>query len=170
MPLARQVRRIGLCHLMFWLTLLFHGSGIGLAHAQTQHQTNLATRITLVLHSYESNVPVFLGTDEGISDTLQTGGIPSLNVFFESLELRRNSDPEHRKLLVEQMRVRYGYRKLGMIITMYPEALEFILKDCRDVFPDVPILALYLPQNFEVFETNRPIHRACARGGYPRHP
>jgi len=53
------------------------------------------------------------------------------------------------------MRLRYSQRKLDMIITMYPEALEFVLEDCRDIFPDVPILALYLPQGFELPKTNR---------------
>ena len=44
-----------------------------------------------------------------------------------------------------------------MIITVYPEALEFVLKDCRDILPDVPILALYLPQGFKLPETDRRI-------------
>ena len=118
---------------------------------------NLAGKNVLVLHSDEANAPVFLETDKGLSDTLQSGGISSLNQFFESLDLRRNPGPEYRKLLVEQMRMRYGHRKLDMIITMYPEALEFVLKDCRDIFPDVPILALYLPQGFELPGTDRSI-------------
>ena len=53
--------------------------------------------------------------------------------------------------------MRYGHRKIDMIITMYPEALEFVLKDCRDILPDVPILALNLQQGFEVPKTDRPI-------------
>jgi ABC-type uncharacterized transport system substrate-binding protein len=80
-----------------------------------------------------------------------------MNQFSEALELRRNPGPEHRKLLVEQMRMRYGHRKLDMIITMYPEAVEFVLKDCVDVLPDIPILALYLPQGFELPKTERRI-------------
>ena len=96
-----------------------------------------------------------MGTDKGLSDALQSGGISSLNYFFHSLDLRQNPGSEYRKLLVEQMRMKYSRRKLDMIITMYPEALEFVLKDCRDILPDVPILALYLPQRFEVPETNR---------------
>jgi hypothetical protein len=55
------------------------------------------------------------------------------------------------------MRVQYSHRKLDIIITMYPEALEFVLKDCRDVLPHVPILALQLPKSFEGIETDRPI-------------
>ena len=125
------------------------------ALAQSEPKVDLTGKNILILHSHEGNAPVFLETDKGLSNTLQSGGIPSLNQFFESLDLRRNPGPEHRKLLAEQMRMRYSHRKLDMIITMYPEAMEFVLKDCRDVLPDVPILALYLPQSFEVPETGR---------------
>ena len=157
MRIGRQIRWMALCHLLFWFTLPVFDPGAGLAHAQTQPQTELAAKNILVLHAYEGNAPVFLETDKGVSDTLQSGGISSLNQFFESLELRRNPSPEHRKLLVEQMRMRYGHRKLDMIVTMYPQALEFTVKDCRDILPDVPILALYLPQGFDLSETDRRI-------------
>ena len=157
MPFARQIRWMAFCHLLFLFTLPVFDPGAGLAHAQTQPQTDLIAKNILVLHAYEGNAPIFLGTDKGVSNTLQSGGISSLHQFFESLELRRNPGPEHRKLLVEQMRMRYGHRKLDMIITVYPEALEFVLKDCSDILPDVPILALYLPQGFDLPKTDRPI-------------
>ena len=155
MRLVRQIGWTAFFHLLFWFTLLVFDSGVGMAHARTQPQTELAARNILVLHAYEGRAPVFLETDKGVSDTLQSGGISSLNQFFESLELRRNPGPEHRRLLVEQMRTRYGHRKLDVIITVYPEALEFVLKDCRDILPDVPILALHLPQGFELPRTDR---------------
>jgi signal transduction histidine kinase len=116
---------------------------------------NLASKKVLILHSHEANAPVFVGTDKGLSDTLQSGGISSLNQFFHSLDLRRNPGSEYRKLLVKQMRMNYSHSELDMIITMYPEALQFVLKDCKDLLPHVPILALYLPQSFEVSETDR---------------
>jgi hypothetical protein len=141
--------------LVFLISLIWLLSGP--VHAQSQPQAALAGKNVLILHSHEANAPVFLGTDKGLSKTFQSGGIPSLNQFFESLDLRRNPGPEYRKLLVEQMRVQYSHRKLDIIITMYPEALEFVLKDCRDVLPHVPILALQLPKSFEGIETDRPI-------------
>lgn len=157
MPLTLPTRWAALLYSFFWITLPVFDPGVGLAHAQPQPQTALAAKNILVLHAFEGNAPVFLGTDKGVSDTLQSSGIPSLNQFFESLELRRNPGAEHRKLLVEQMRTRYGLRKLDMIVTVYPEALEFVLKDCGDILPEVPILALYLPQGFDLPETDRRI-------------
>jgi hypothetical protein len=93
-------------------------------HAQVQSQTDLETKSILVLHSFEGNAPIFLRTDKGLLDRLSSGGISSQNQFFESLDLRRNPGPAHRKMLVEQMRVRYGHRKFDMIITMFPESLD----------------------------------------------
>ena len=114
-------------------------SGTVVSGASTQ--SDLASKKVLILHSFENNQPAFLGTEKGLMNTLQSGGIPPLKQFFEFLNLRRFTGPEHRKLLVEEMRVRYGHQKIDMIITVYAEALEFVLKDCRDVLPDVPILA-----------------------------
>lgn len=145
------------------LLLLFCGSfGTGLA--QSQPPADLTGKNVLILHSYEVNTPVFVRTDSGLSTALQSGGVPSLNQFYESLDLRRNPGPEHRKMLVEQMRMRYGHhRKPDMIVTMYPEALDFVLNDCRTDLPDVPILAIVLPVGFELPETDRRIIAHFAR-------
>ncbi len=124
-------------------------------HTQSQPQVDLTKKNVLILHSYEANRPVSLGTDKGLSDTLRSGGIPDLNQFFVSLDLMRNRASKYRKLLVEQMRTQYSHSKPDMIITMLPEALEFVLKDCKDMFPDIPILALYLSRSLEVPKTDR---------------
>jgi len=156
MAVAHRNRRKPFFYSLFFILLLAYGPGACLAHAQTtKPQVDLSGKNILILHSYEANVPFFLQVDRGLSAVLESGGIPSLNQFFESLDLRRNPGPEHRKLLVEQMRVRYGYRKPNMIITMFPEALEFVMKDCRDTFPEVPILAMTLPVGFELPKTDR---------------
>jgi PAS domain S-box-containing protein len=157
MPTARLNRWMKLCYLLCFSILVFNGPCVGVNNAQVKSQTGLETKNILILHSYEANTPVFERANTGLSTTLQSGGIPSLNQFFESLDLRRNPGPEQRKLLVEEMRVRYNHRKLDMIITMYPEALEFVLKDCRDILPDVPILAMIMPVGFEAPKTDRRI-------------
>jgi PAS domain S-box-containing protein len=146
-----------LCYPVCLFILLFNSPGGGVAHAQRQPPTGLETKNVLILHSHEANAPVFMGTDRGLVRTLESGGIPRLNQIYESLELRRYSFPEHRRLLVEQMRLRYSQRKFDIIVTMYPEALEFVLKDCGEVFPDIPILALYLPEGFSIEKTDRRI-------------
>ncbi|HSR12353.1 MAG TPA: PAS domain S-box protein, partial [Thermodesulfobacteriota bacterium] len=86
---------------------------------------------------------------------LDSGGILRTNQFFESLDLRRNPGPEYKRRMLEEMRARYGHRKIDMVVTMYPEALDFVLKEAADIFPGVPVLALYLPEHFELPKSNR---------------
>ena len=115
---ARPSRWMKLGYSLCFFILLGNSPCTGVSYAQTQSQTDLETKNILVLHSFEANVPVFVGTDKGLSTTLESGGISGLNQFFESLDLRRNPSPEYRKLLVEQMRMQYGRRKLDVIVTM----------------------------------------------------
>ena len=154
MLLPRPIRRITSCFPSFFLILLISELCIGPAPAQAQPQVDLSGKNVLILHTLESSTPLTLATNRGLLDALRIGGA---NLFFESMDLRRNPDPELRKLLVEQMRVKWSHRKADMVITVYPEALEFVVNDCRDVFPHVPIIALHLPQNFMMAERGRRI-------------
>ncbi|MCU0559082.1 MAG: ATP-binding protein [Desulfobacterales bacterium] len=146
-----------LCFPFFFFITASYGPCLSVTHAQVESPTGIETKRILILHSFEGNAPIFQITDKGLSGRLSSGGISSQNQFFESLDLRRNPGLEHRKMLVEQMRLRYGHRQFDMIITMFPESLEFVLEDCRDILPDAPILSLYLPQGFELPKTDRRI-------------
>ncbi|HSB69883.1 MAG TPA: PAS domain S-box protein, partial [Candidatus Methylomirabilis sp.] len=122
----------------------------------------MAEKHILVLHAHEANAPLFQDTDKALAGTLQSGGMPLLTQFFESLDLRRNPDPEYRRRLVAYLDVKYRHRKFDLIITMFPEALDFALNEGRSLFPDVPILALYLPVSMALPETDRRIVRHSA--------
>jgi PAS domain S-box-containing protein len=146
-----------LCYFLCFFILLAYGPGAGLAHSQTQFQNPLENKNVLILNAFESNVPAFEKTNKGLSAALQSGGIGIRNQFYEHLDLVRNPGPENRRFMVELMRQRYGRRKIDFIITLYPEALKFLLDEGQAIFPDAPILALYLPQGFELPETGRRI-------------
>jgi PAS domain S-box-containing protein len=128
-------------------------------HAQTQPQSPLSGKNVLILHALESNVPIFELTDRGIRIALDSGGMSIRNQFFEYLDLARNPGPEYRELLADLMRLRYGHRKIDLVITLYPEALLFAIKEGKTIFPEVPIVALYLPLGFEQPQTDRRIIR-----------
>jgi hypothetical protein len=114
------------------------------AFAQSQPQAALAGKNVLILHAFEADMPINEVTDRGLRATLDSGGVSIRNQFFEYLDLARNPGPEHRKLMADLMRLRYGQRKIDMIITLYAEALQFVLTEGRGIFPDVPILTLYM--------------------------
>jgi PAS domain S-box-containing protein len=126
-------------------------------HAQAQPQKPLSEKNVLILHALESNVPIFELTDRGLRAALDSGGVGIRNQFFEYLDLARNPGPEHIQRLGELLRLRYGHRKIDVIITLYPEALRFVLNEGRVIFPDVPILGLYMPPGIELPKTDRRI-------------
>lgn len=157
MSVAPRNRWMTLRYPLFFIILLAYEPGVGLAHSQTQFQNPLENKNVLILNAFESNVPAFEKTNQGLSAALQSGGIGIRNQFYEHLDLVRNPGPENRRVLVELLRQRYGRRKIDFIITLYPEALKFLLEECQAIFSDAPVLALYLPQGFELPETGRRI-------------
>jgi len=112
--------------------------------AREQVQAGLAGKNILVLHAFEANMPINVKTEQGLMAMLETGGLDVKQQFFEYLDLARNPGPEHRKNLTERMRLRYGQRKIDLIVTLYAEPLQLVLHEASSLFPNVPILALYL--------------------------
>ncbi len=146
---------VGMLHIVFLLLLL--GPLLSPPLAQAQTQATLAGKNVLVLHAFERTTPTNEKTDLGLRDSLDSGEIGTKNQFFEYLDLLPNPGPEYRKRLAELLRMRYSERKIDMIITLYTEALHFLLNEGRDIFPDVPILALYISPGIELPKTNRRI-------------
>jgi formate hydrogenlyase transcriptional activator len=159
MAFGSRMSRITFCVVLFLSILLSLEPGAGPACAQAEPQNPLEGKKVLILHALEPMVPVFEKTDRGLSAALQSGGIGGRDQFHEYLDLARNPGPEYRQYLAELMRLRYGRRKIDLIITLYPEALLFALKEGRTIFPDVPIVALYLPEGFELPHEGRRVVR-----------
>jgi len=138
----------------FCLLILF---AFGFFACPVRAQDTLEGKNVLILNAFEANIPGFEKTIQGLSTTLQSGGISLGNQFCEHLDLRRNPEPEHRKIVVELLRLRYSRRKIDFIITLYPDSLRFVLEECQEIFPHAPILALYLPQGSEHPKGGRPV-------------
>jgi PAS domain S-box-containing protein len=157
MLLAYGAKRVTF-HISFcFMILLFCVSHPTPSQAHSQPKNPLENKNVLILNAFESNVPAFEKTNQGLSAALQSGGVPFRNQFYEHLDLGRNPGPENRRLIVEIMSRRYGQRKIDLIITLYPEGLKFLLDEARGVFSDVPVLALFLPQGFKAPKTKRRI-------------
>lgn len=120
---------------------------------------DLSHKNVLILHGVESNAPIFELTDRGIKRVLESGGVGIRNQFFEYLDLIRNPGPEHRILMTQLMRQRYAQRRIDLVITLYPEALLFAVNEGCTIFPGAPIVALYLPEGFELPHLSCPATR-----------
>ena len=145
------------CAPLLFCVLLVFGLGVASANAQTQPQNPPGEKNVLILNAFESNVPAFEKTNQGLSAALQSDGIGIRNQFYEHLDLVRNPGPEYMRHVAELLRLRYGQRRIDLIITLYPEGLNFLLGEGQEIFPDAPVLALYLPQGVELRETGRRI-------------
>ena len=102
-------------------------------------------------------MPLNVRTDRAIMASLQAGGVGLKNQFYEYLDLHRHPGAKHRQRLAEMLRERYDDHKIDAIITLYPEALQFVLDEGRTIFPDAPIVALYMYPGFEASKTGRRI-------------
>ena len=142
---ARILMTAGLT-LLAWLTLF-------------SPPASAAEQNVLILHAFEANMPINVMTSQGLMPTLEAGGLGVKNQFFEHLDLARNPGPEHRRDLAELMGHRYRHRKIDLIITLYPEALQFVLNEGQALFSDAPVLALYLPDDLQIPKTDRRVVR-----------
>jgi PAS domain S-box-containing protein len=155
--LNRLIKRgpLGLLHFGFMMLLISQLSQS--AFAQSNPQVDLTGKNILILHAFERTTPTNEATDQGLRDSLESGGIGTKNQFFEYLDLLPNPGPEYKKRLAELLHLHYSERKIDMIITLYNEALQFLLNEGRDIFPDVPVLALYKSPGIDLPKTNRRI-------------
>jgi len=154
---ARPTRWTIFCCPLFFIFYFTFGSGCGSAHSHTRSQNPLENKNILILNAFESNIPAFDKTIKGLSSALLSGGVGTKNQFYEHLDLARNPGPENKELLTQLMRQRYSERRIDFIITLYTEGLKFLLDEVQTLFPAAPILALYLPQGFEMPATGRRI-------------
>ena len=125
--------------------------------AQAPPPDALSTKNVLILHALEANMPLNVRTDRAIMASLQAGGVGLKAQFYEYLDLHRHPGAKHRQRLAEMLRERYDDHKIDAIITLYPEALQFVLDEGRTIFPDAPIVALYMYPGFEASKTGRRI-------------
>ena len=155
----RQIKWMTLCCLLCGFIWLADGPRLVLAYGPAQEQSPLAKKNVLILHTLSANLPANIKADQALRITLEEAGLGVNQQFFEYLDLARNPGPGHRRQLAELMRTQYDQGNIDLIITLQAGALQFVLKEGRDIFPDVPVLALDLPPNFEAPQTDRHIIR-----------
>ena len=131
----------------------------GPAARMASAQSPLDSKRVLILHDLEFNVPILVATNRGLMEVLESGGISIRNQFYENLDFGRNPESEHRKKVAELLRQRYSNRQVDLIVTTYAGALKFALNEGLTIFPQAPIIALYLAPGIEISESNRVIFR-----------
>jgi len=118
------------------------------AICETSRQTipQAAPKNILLLYSYGhggKGIDVF---DEGLLETLSTGGVGTNSLFFEYLDLERNkADPQYRMHLHDLLRRKYAERHVDVIITVQQPALNWLLNEGKGIAPAAPTITVQAP-------------------------
>ncbi len=127
----------------------------GVVQSQPQPQVEPLHKYILLLHAYGDGIPVYQKTTPAFLSFMQAAGVSVDNLFFEYLDLQRNTDTEHRRNLVNLLRHKYSEKKIDLIITIHAPALNFLLIEGKDLFPGVPALSYIAPQTIQTRDGSR---------------
>jgi len=148
--IAKQTRGIAFC--LTILLLIFGSCGSSLA------QSDLASKKVLILHSFAYAQPAYKIIDASLQEAFVASGLDFNNLYFEFLDLARNPGPEYRHEMAEIFRQKFKGRKLDLVLALHQEALQFLLKEGRDVYPEGPIISILGDVTFsEYSDPKRPL-------------
>src|SRR5262249_21521363 len=71
---------------------------------------------------------------------LNAGRAARIAVYSENLDLVRSSGPRYEEILKTYLREKYRDRPIGVIATIGPAALSFMLRARPELWPDVPAI------------------------------
>jgi PAS domain S-box-containing protein len=97
----------------------------------------------LILHSFDKEQGIYAGLDESLRSRLRAGLPERVEFYTEYLDLVRFPDPAHADNLVKLLRLRLAEKKPDLIIPVSYSALNFLLNSGKNLFPNIPIVALF---------------------------
>ena len=98
------------------------------------------TERVLVLYSEDKAHPADEMTDKGIR-WFRANKLFDVQLYKQSLDGSRFSDRANVNAFADCLHSKYSGVKIDTIITVYPAAVEFLLKAAIELFPDTPIVA-----------------------------
>jgi PAS domain S-box-containing protein len=127
----RQGIKIIICSLI--LVLVF-------APAFNAHGS-LPQKRVLLLYSEDKAHPAHELTDRGIHAVFQSNKLFDVQLYTEYLDLSRFRSPGHTHTMADYLNRKYAGTEIDAIITVYPAAIDFLMREGGKVFPGVPIIA-----------------------------
>jgi len=113
----------------------------------------------LLLYTYGDGLPGYQKATPAFLSVTTTAGIDINDLFFEYLDLQRNNNAEYRRRLADLLRHKYARQEIGLIVTVHTAALNFLLDEAKELFPDVPVFSYLVvqPESIEAKGTRRRI-------------
>ena len=120
-------------------------------------QPDLTSKRVLVLHSFAFAQPVYEIIDKALIESFIASGMNFNNLYFEFLDLARNPGQEYRNEVAELFRRKYKARGFDLVLTVHRDALQFLLEEGQDVYPEGPIISILGDPGFEHSDARRPL-------------
>lgn len=95
----------------------------------------------LALYSEDKLHPAHELTDQGIRSTFDSNMLFDIHLYNEYLDVSRFPGPTNARAVADYLRRKYAGMKIDVIITVYPVAADFFLREATGIFPDTPIVA-----------------------------
>jgi PAS domain S-box-containing protein len=126
-------------HLVFLVLLLFSSRDVS---------ASLPQKRVLILYSQDRDHPAHEITDQGIHAIFHSNSLFDVQLYTEYLDLSRFGGPAHAHTFADYLGRKYAGKKIDTIITVYPAAVEFLLREAIELFPDTPIVANQVSRSY----------------------
>ena len=97
-------------------------------------------RSVLYLDENDPGLPFAQGISAAFRAALNARSAERIAVYAENLDLVRSSGPRYEEILKTYLREKYRDRPIGVITTIGPAALTFMLRARPQLWPDVPAI------------------------------
>ena len=126
-------------HLVFLVLVLFSSRDVS---------ASLPQKRVLILYSEDRDHPAHEITGQGICAIFHSNSLFDVQLHTEYLDLSRFSGPAYAHAFADYLGRKYAGKKIDTIITVYPAAVEFLLREARELFPDTPIVANQVTRSY----------------------
>jgi len=101
----------------------------------------------LLLYSHDKTLPGQELVDKGIRSVALSDPAFEIELFHEYLDFARFEQPGYKDTLARFLGDKYSFKPPDLIISVLPQSLPYVLKHCRQIFPDVPVVACTIFEN-----------------------
>lgn len=107
----------------------------------------------VIVDSSDPSEPVAQGFGRAIREALATDRSTKLEVFSEFLDTLRFDGASYEAEFVALLRHKYETRPPDLLVTVFPEALQFVERHRGELWHDTPTVFVGIPDNFPEWRT-----------------
>lgn len=106
------------------------------------------TKRVLIVYSLDKSHPAHIFTEQALNKTLRENGRYNVQVYSEYLDLGRFHDPGQVRAMADFLRRKYNSLPIDVIITVYPDALDFLRSEKHRLFSGIPVVAAEVTRTY----------------------